>query len=145
MNKDIINTNVFEHAGRVFAVAENSLPHEIFIDSLDTGDTWDIGGEWDRPAFTAHPKVWTTAQAKRMSWQASVIEAPIGIREWEYTYYRSNGTTVSVALAPAISKFILIDKKKQDSDTAVVIAGKYFNTNCCSSFSNDKDTCCSLV
>ncbi|OEL19481.1 Carotenoid 9,10(9',10')-cleavage dioxygenase [Dichanthelium oligosanthes] len=56
VNKDISNTNVFEHAGRVFAVAENHLPQEICIDNLDTGHTWDIGGEWDRP-FTAHPKV----------------------------------------------------------------------------------------
>lgn len=59
VNKDISNTNVFEHAGRVYAVAENHLPQEICIENLDTGDTWDIGGEWDRP-FTAHPKVWTT-------------------------------------------------------------------------------------
>ncbi|KAF8711571.1 hypothetical protein HU200_029020 [Digitaria exilis] len=56
VNKDISNTNVFEHAGRVFAVAENHLPQEICIDNLDTGATWDIGGEWNRP-FTAHPKV----------------------------------------------------------------------------------------
>ena len=59
VNKDISNTNVFEHAGRVFAVAENHLPQEICIQNLDTGDTWDLGGEWDR-AFTAHPKVWKT-------------------------------------------------------------------------------------
>jgi len=56
VNKDISNTNVFEHAGRVFAVAENHLPQEIGIDNLDTSGTWDVGGEWDRPAFTAHPK-----------------------------------------------------------------------------------------
>jgi carotenoid cleavage dioxygenase-like enzyme len=56
VNKDISNTNVFEHAGRVFAVAENHLPQEICIQNLDTRNTWDIGGEWDR-AFTAHPKV----------------------------------------------------------------------------------------
>ncbi|KAK3133094.1 hypothetical protein QOZ80_6AG0532090 [Eleusine coracana subsp. coracana] len=56
VNKDIGNTNVFEHAGRVFAVAENHLPQEICIENLSTGDAWDIGGEWDRP-FTAHPKV----------------------------------------------------------------------------------------
>ncbi|KAG2634387.1 hypothetical protein PVAP13_2NG169400 [Panicum virgatum] len=56
VNKDISNTNVFEHAGRVFAVAENHLPQEICIQNLDTVNTWDLGGEWDR-AFTAHPKV----------------------------------------------------------------------------------------
>ncbi|KAF0933206.1 hypothetical protein E2562_016151, partial [Oryza meyeriana var. granulata] len=56
MNKVISNTNVFEHAGRVYAVSENHLPQEICIQTLDTGDSWDINGEWDRP-FTAHPKV----------------------------------------------------------------------------------------
>jgi len=59
VNKDISNTNVFQHADRVFAVAENHLPQEICIQNLDTVNTWDLGGEWDR-AFTAHPKVWTT-------------------------------------------------------------------------------------
>ncbi|XP_015696503.1 carotenoid 9,10(9',10')-cleavage dioxygenase 1-like [Oryza brachyantha] len=56
VNKDISNTNVFEHAGRVFAVAENHLPQEICIQNLETEDSWDINGEWDQP-FTAHPKV----------------------------------------------------------------------------------------
>ncbi|KAL6655771.1 hypothetical protein ACP70R_006597 [Stipagrostis hirtigluma subsp. patula] len=56
VNKDISNTNVFEHAGRMYSIAENHLPHEICIENLKTGSIWDIGGEWDRP-FTAHPKV----------------------------------------------------------------------------------------
>uniref|UniRef100_A0A0E0B1B2 Uncharacterized protein n=1 Tax=Oryza glumipatula TaxID=40148 RepID=A0A0E0B1B2_9ORYZ len=56
VNKNISNTNVFEHAGRVYAVSENHLPQEISIQNLDTGDSWDINGEWKRP-FTAHPKV----------------------------------------------------------------------------------------
>ncbi|XP_062194124.1 carotenoid 9,10(9',10')-cleavage dioxygenase-like [Phragmites australis] len=56
VNKDISNTNVFEHAGRVYSIAENHLPQEICMENLNTGNTWDIGGEWDRP-FTAHPKV----------------------------------------------------------------------------------------
>ncbi|KAK1630172.1 hypothetical protein QYE76_004487 [Lolium multiflorum] len=56
VNKNISNTNVFEHAGRVYAVAESHQPQEICLRNLETGNTWDIGGEWDRP-FTAHPKV----------------------------------------------------------------------------------------
>lgn len=56
VNKNISNTNVFEHAGRVYAVAESHQPQEICIQNLETGNTWDIHGEWDRP-FTAHPKV----------------------------------------------------------------------------------------
>lgn len=57
VNKNISNTNLFEHAGKVYAVSENHLPQEISIQNLDTGDSWDINGEWKRP-FTAHPKVW---------------------------------------------------------------------------------------
>uniref|UniRef100_A0A0D3H551 Uncharacterized protein n=1 Tax=Oryza barthii TaxID=65489 RepID=A0A0D3H551_9ORYZ len=56
VNKNISNTNVFEHAGKVYAVSENHLPQEISIQNLHTGDSWDINGEWKRP-FTAHPKV----------------------------------------------------------------------------------------
>lgn len=55
VNKNISNTNVFEYSGRFFSVAENSLPQEIDIFSLDAYGNWDISGSWDRP-FTAHPK-----------------------------------------------------------------------------------------
>ncbi|RLM55043.1 hypothetical protein C2845_PM10G03550, partial [Panicum miliaceum] len=34
--KDSANTNVFEHAGRAFAVSENHLPYEININNLNT-------------------------------------------------------------------------------------------------------------
>jgi carotenoid cleavage dioxygenase-like enzyme len=50
VNKDTSNTNVFEHAGRLYAVAENHLPQEICIETLRTGDAWDIGGEWTGPS-----------------------------------------------------------------------------------------------
>ncbi|KAL4194119.1 hypothetical protein AMTRI_Chr05g67100 [Amborella trichopoda] len=52
---DMNNTNVFEHGGKVFSIAENHLPYEIDISSLDTKDAWDINGAWDHP-FTSHPK-----------------------------------------------------------------------------------------
>lgn len=52
----VIRLSVFVHAGRVFAAAENDIPHEMDLQSLDTTARWSIGGEWILP-FTAHPKV----------------------------------------------------------------------------------------
>ncbi|XP_072968384.1 carotenoid 9,10(9',10')-cleavage dioxygenase 1-like [Typha angustifolia] len=55
VNKVISNTSVFEHAGKICAVAESHMPQEIDVSNLDTGSNWDVDGAWDRP-FTAHPK-----------------------------------------------------------------------------------------
>uniref|UniRef100_A0ACD5YFK5 Uncharacterized protein n=1 Tax=Avena sativa TaxID=4498 RepID=A0ACD5YFK5_AVESA len=54
--KNMSNTSVFEHAGRVFSAAENDNPHEIDLYSLGTLGSWNVDGEWKMP-FTAHPKV----------------------------------------------------------------------------------------
>ncbi|KAM0887592.1 hypothetical protein ACQ4PT_028922 [Festuca glaucescens] len=56
MIRNMSNTSVFVHAGRVFAAAENDMPNEIDLQSLDTIGSWSIGGDWHMP-FTAHPKV----------------------------------------------------------------------------------------
>ncbi|KAL6898100.1 hypothetical protein ACP4OV_006696 [Aristida adscensionis] len=53
--KDSANTNIFEHAGRAFAVTENHLPYEININNLKTLGPYNINGTWDQP-FTSHPK-----------------------------------------------------------------------------------------
>uniref|UniRef100_J3MBI8 Uncharacterized protein n=1 Tax=Oryza brachyantha TaxID=4533 RepID=J3MBI8_ORYBR len=53
--KDSANTSIFEHAGRVFAAAENHLPYEIDINNLSTLEPYNINGAWDQP-FTSHPK-----------------------------------------------------------------------------------------
>ncbi|KAJ6330162.1 hypothetical protein OIU76_008895 [Salix suchowensis] len=55
VNKDLSNTNVFEHSGKFYSISENHLPQEIDILSLQTLGDWDINGAWHRP-FTAHPK-----------------------------------------------------------------------------------------
>ncbi|CAM0908153.1 unnamed protein product [Alopecurus aequalis] len=55
-SKNMSNTSVFQHAGRVFAAAENDNPHEIDLESLGTLGSWNIDGGWKMP-FTAHPKV----------------------------------------------------------------------------------------
>ncbi|KAK1267274.1 Carotenoid 9,10(9',10')-cleavage dioxygenase 1 [Acorus gramineus] len=54
VNKDYNNTNVFEHAGKVYTVSENHLPYEVDTSDLKTGKIWDING-WDQP-FNSHPK-----------------------------------------------------------------------------------------
>ncbi|KAL1833221.1 hypothetical protein ACET3Z_002872 [Daucus carota] len=55
VNKIISNTNVFEHSGKYYSVAESDLPQEIDIQTLETLGEWDLGGTWNRP-FTSHPK-----------------------------------------------------------------------------------------
>ncbi|KAK4388830.1 hypothetical protein Sango_2220000 [Sesamum angolense] len=58
-NKNMSNTNVFEHAGKLYAVSENDVaPYEIDIHTLETLGTWDhdIAQSWNRPS-TSHPKV----------------------------------------------------------------------------------------
>ncbi|KAI7985860.1 hypothetical protein LOK49_LG14G00696 [Camellia lanceoleosa] len=55
VNKILSNTNVFEHGGKYYSIAENYLAQEIDISSLSTFDDWDLCGAWCRP-FTSHPK-----------------------------------------------------------------------------------------
>lgn len=56
VNKYISNTNVFEHSGKFYSIAENHMPQEIDILTLKTLGNWDVCGAWNRP-FTSHPKV----------------------------------------------------------------------------------------
>ncbi|XP_041018063.1 carotenoid 9,10(9',10')-cleavage dioxygenase 1-like [Juglans microcarpa x Juglans regia] len=55
VNKYISNTNIFEHSGKYYSVAENDVPQEIDICTLKTLGNWDVNGAWKRP-FTSHPK-----------------------------------------------------------------------------------------
>ncbi|KAM5572722.1 carotenoid 9,10(9',10')-cleavage dioxygenase 1-like [Rosa sericea] len=55
VNKHMSNTNVFEHSGRIYSIAENYLPQEVDISTLETICDWDVNGTWDRP-FSSHPK-----------------------------------------------------------------------------------------
>ncbi|KAL6220132.1 hypothetical protein ACLB2K_007889 [Fragaria x ananassa] len=56
VNEHMGNTNVFEHSGKVYAIAENYVPQEVDISTLETVCNWDVNGTWDRP-FTSHPKI----------------------------------------------------------------------------------------
>ncbi|CAM8949539.1 unnamed protein product [Rhodiola kirilowii] len=55
VNKDMSNTSVFELAGRFYAAAENHLPQEINLLTLETLGEYNVNGAWNRP-FTSHPK-----------------------------------------------------------------------------------------
>ncbi|XP_059639102.1 carotenoid 9,10(9',10')-cleavage dioxygenase 1-like [Cornus florida] len=55
VNKYISNTNVFMHSGKFYSIAENHMPQEIDILTLETLGNWDVDGSWNRP-FTSHPK-----------------------------------------------------------------------------------------
>lgn len=58
LNKDMSNTNVFEHSGKFYSVAEIHMPQEIDILTLKTLGNWDACRNWNRP-HTSHPKVLT--------------------------------------------------------------------------------------
>lgn len=55
VNKLISNTNVFEHGGKFYSIAENHMPQEIDIFTLETLGNWNVDRDWNRP-FTSHPK-----------------------------------------------------------------------------------------
>ncbi|PON94637.1 LOW QUALITY PROTEIN: Carotenoid oxygenase [Trema orientale] len=55
VNKHMRNTNVIEHSGKIYVTAENHLPQEIDIHTLESSHEWDVDGAWDR-TFTTHPK-----------------------------------------------------------------------------------------
>jgi carotenoid cleavage dioxygenase-like enzyme len=51
------NTNAFFHAGRLFALKEDGLPHELDPNTLETRGKFDYGGRMKSLTATAHPKV----------------------------------------------------------------------------------------
>lgn len=53
----VANTNIVVHAGKLFALKEDALPYELDPNTLATKGTFDFGGKYASPTFTAHPKV----------------------------------------------------------------------------------------
>lgn len=53
----VANTAVEVHAGKLFALKEDSLPYRIDPKTLDTLGPWDFGGKYKSQTFTAHPKI----------------------------------------------------------------------------------------
>ncbi|CAK7353228.1 unnamed protein product [Dovyalis caffra] len=51
----ILSAYLLNLVGKYYSVAENHVPQEINIFTLDTSGNWDVNGAWNRP-FTNHPK-----------------------------------------------------------------------------------------
>lgn len=51
------NTNAVFHAGRLFALKEDGLPHELDPDTLETRGRFDYDGRMKSETATAHPKL----------------------------------------------------------------------------------------
>ncbi|CAK7337629.1 unnamed protein product [Dovyalis caffra] len=51
----ILSAYLLNLVGKYYSVAENHVPQEIDIFTLDTSGNWDVNGAWNRP-FTSHPK-----------------------------------------------------------------------------------------
>ena len=56
VDRGVANTNVHMHAGKLYALKEDSRALEIDPDTLETRSYDTFGGKYDSPTFTAHPK-----------------------------------------------------------------------------------------
>jgi len=57
MHMGTANTTAMFHGGKLFALKEDDLPHEMNPDTLETIGKNDFGGAVTSTSFTAHPKV----------------------------------------------------------------------------------------
>ena len=57
MERVLANTNIVAHAGKLLAMAENSRPYALNMESLATEGEWDFNGDLIGPWTTAHPKL----------------------------------------------------------------------------------------
>ncbi|HLH68738.1 MAG TPA: carotenoid oxygenase family protein [Candidatus Dormibacteraeota bacterium] len=57
VDRTTANTNVLWHGGRLFALKEDGLPHELDPWTLDTRGKWSFDGQLRSRTMTAHPKV----------------------------------------------------------------------------------------
>lgn len=57
MDRTTANTSTHWHAGRLFALKEDGLAHELDPFTLETRGKWDFGGKLRSRTMTAHPKV----------------------------------------------------------------------------------------
>lgn len=55
--RTVANTSPLIHGGKLFALKEDGLPHELDPNTLETRGTWDFNGRWQSQTFTAHPKL----------------------------------------------------------------------------------------
>lgn len=55
--RTVANTSPLVHNGKLFALKEDGLPHQIDPITLETIGTWDFEGGYKSQTFTAHPKI----------------------------------------------------------------------------------------
>jgi len=55
--RTVANTAPIIHAGKLFALKEDGLPHQLDPNTLETIGPWDFYGKWKSQTFTAHPKI----------------------------------------------------------------------------------------
>jgi carotenoid cleavage dioxygenase len=55
--RTVANTAPVAHGGKLFALKEDGLPHQIDPNTLETLGPWDFHGKWQSQTFTAHPKL----------------------------------------------------------------------------------------
>jgi carotenoid cleavage dioxygenase len=55
--RTVSNTSPLIHAGKLFTLKEDGLPHQIDPRTLDTIGPYDFDGKWKSETFTAHPKI----------------------------------------------------------------------------------------
>jgi len=55
--RTVANTTPHAHAGKLFALKEDGLPHQMNPKTLETIGPYNFGGKWKAQTFTAHPKV----------------------------------------------------------------------------------------
>ena len=55
--RTVSNTSPIIHAGKLFTLKEDGLPHRIDPHTLETLGPWDFDGAWKSQTFTAHPKI----------------------------------------------------------------------------------------
>ena len=55
--RTVANTAPVVHGGKLFALKEDGLPHQLDPNTLATIGPWDFNGKWKSQTFTAHPKL----------------------------------------------------------------------------------------
>ena len=55
--RTVSNTSPIVHAGKLFTLKEDGLPHQINPHTLETIGPYDFEGGWKSQTFTAHPKI----------------------------------------------------------------------------------------
>jgi carotenoid cleavage dioxygenase len=55
--RTVSNTSPIAHAGKLFTLKEDGLPHQIDPNTLETIGPYDFNGAWKSETFSAHPKI----------------------------------------------------------------------------------------